>query len=201
MTDEKLVMALRALLCAEDKPADVTPLDLLQIARLLLQHADEKDVYTSQDTLAEQLCSSVDSIARSQERLSKLGWIITRKGGYRGRTNLYQVDLEKLPIADLKRTVVSEDAKNLTIQLGRQFKADNRKGKHNRGWVQRWSFIMQGLIDRAGGDIQYVYDVVNFAWTHPDYIEKVKEGPPALKRVWRKLNAAYAEHIKKAVTQ
>jgi hypothetical protein len=200
MTDEKLVMALRALLCAEDKPADVTPLDLLQTARLLVQHADEKDVYTSQDTLAEQLCSSVDSIARSQERLSKLGWVITRKGGYRGRTNLYQVDLDKLPIADLKRTMVSPDAKNLAIQLGRQFKVDNRKGKHNRGWVQKWSFIVQGLIDRSGGDIKHVYDVVNFAWAHPDYTKKVAEGPAALKSVWRKLTAAYADH-KKAVTQ
>ena len=175
MTDEQLIMTLRALLCAEDKPEEITPIDLLQIARLLVQHADEKDVYTSQDTLAEQLCSSPDSIHRSQERLNKLGWLIVRKGGYRGRTNLYQVDLEKLPIADLKRTVVSQDAKNLALQLGRQFKVDNRKGKHNRGWVQRWSFIVQGLIDRSGGDIKHVYDVVNFAWQHPDYTEKVRE--------------------------
>jgi len=57
--DTRLVMTIRSLLAAE-KPKNTSPLDLLQTIRLLVQHADEKDVYVSQTTLAEELCSSPD---------------------------------------------------------------------------------------------------------------------------------------------
>jgi biotin operon repressor len=97
MTDAEITMTIRRLLAAE-KPKRTAPLDLLQVIRLLLQKSDEKDVYVSQDTLAEELCSSPDAIARSQKRLKGWGWISIEKGGYRGRTNKYCVMLQKPPV-------------------------------------------------------------------------------------------------------
>jgi len=114
MTDAEITMAVRSLLAAE-KPKRTTPLDLLQVIRLLLQKSDEKDVYVSQDTLAEELCSSPDAIARSQKRLKGWGWLSIEKGGYRGRTNKYCVMLEKLPVGDLSKTVISQSDCNDTF--------------------------------------------------------------------------------------
>src|SRR5437868_7085989 len=119
MDDAQLMHAVRRFLAAPDKPGQTTPLDLLQTIRLLLQRADEEDIRPSQDTLAEELCSSPDAIARSQRRLHSSGWIVVRKGGYRGRTNLYTVQLDKLPLGNLSRTVVTEGAKKLAFEYGR----------------------------------------------------------------------------------
>jgi hypothetical protein len=190
MTDEKIVQCLRSLLCAEDKTRDLTPLDLLQTTRLLLQRADESDVYASQDTIANQLLTSHDCIARSQKRLAAVGWLIIRKGGYRGRTNMLAVALDKLPIADLHRTMVSKEAVTLAELYGSALRVEQKK-KFMRGWKQQWSFQIQKLIDRAKGDHGHVSAVINFAYTKPEYIKKVMRGPAALRGCWRKLNADY----------
>lgn len=188
MTDSEIVVSLRSLLCADDKPQQITPLDLLQITRLLLQHADEKDVALSQDTIAEQLCTSADTIARSQERLAEIGWLIVRKGGYRGRTNSCTVALDHLPVAELSKTVVSEQARSLAAQYGQFLRVENRK-KFMRGWLQQWSFTIQKLIDRTEGGAARVAEIINFAFNSPLYMGRAKKGPAELRRVWRKLES------------
>jgi hypothetical protein len=190
LTDTQLVHTLRSLWCADDKPTQITPLDLGQITRLLLQHADERDVFTSQSTLAEQLCATSPSIIRSQERLSTLGWLIIRKGGYRGRTNLYTVALDKLPVANLARTVVSAEAKHLAAQYGNNLRVEHRK-KFMRGWLQQWSFQIQKLIDRADGDHAHVCSIINFAFSRTEYATKAMRGPAEIRRMWRKLNTDF----------
>jgi hypothetical protein len=195
MTDDKLIHIIRRLLAAEDKPNDLIPLDLLQTIRFLLQHADEKDIYPSQETLAEELCSSADAIARSQKRLHRTGWIVVRKGGYRGRTNRYTVQLEKLPVGDLRRTVVSPDAKRIALQYGQNVKVMTRK-KFMRNWLQQWSFQVQKLIDRTGGDAKTVSDIINFALRHPGHYKSAMRGPSELRKRWSVLRAEYEKHAR-----
>jgi hypothetical protein len=198
MTDQQLVAVLRGLLCSENKPKELTSLDLLQTVRLLIQRADESDLYVSQGTLAVQLCSSTNSIARSQAVLSTLEWLVVRKGGYRGRTNLYTIALDKLPTADLTRTVVSNEARQFATEVGTHLRVTKRK-KFMRGWHQQWAFGFQKLIDRTNGDAGQVSRVLNFAFNHPSYAKKAERGPAALLRVWKPLQADFkkaAEAVK-----
>lgn len=191
MTEEKLTHAIRLLLAA-DKPTALAPLDILQTIRLLLQHADEKYIYPSQATLAEQLCSSEDAIFKSQERLKKAGWIVVRKGGYRGRTNLYTVVLDKLPVGDLSRTVVSQEAARAAFTYGNAVKVAAKK-KFMKNWLQMWAFQVQKMIDRTG-DSHKVCQMIDFALRSPLYRAKAHRGPSDLLKVWKVLLAGYDAH-------
>jgi len=193
MNNRELVTAIRKMFAADEKPEGTTSLDLLQTIRLLVQNADETDIWPSQETLATDLCSSADAIARSQKRLHAHGWIVVRKGGYRGRTNLYTVQLERLPVGDLSRTVVSEDARTLAWQFGQVLKVTLKK-KLMRNWLQQWAFQMQKLIKKTGGDVELTRAIVNFAVRHPLYCQKAKRGPGELKKHWRTLTVEYHKY-------
>jgi hypothetical protein len=197
MNDTQIVCALRSLLCAENKPAETTPLDLLQVTRLLVQHADERDVYLSQDTIAMQLCSSVNSVIRSQDRLSNLGWVIVRRGGHKGRPNKYEVEIEKLPIADLAKNVYSQEALHLATTWGNRFRTEHKK-KFMRGWQQQWAFTIQKFIDRTEGGQERVCELLNFAFSTPKYSKRLARGPAQMRRVWQQLQTEFKAS---AVTQ
>lgn len=190
MTDVQLVHYLRAFLASDDKPKNLSPIDLLQVVRFLLQLADEKDCYVSQETLAAQLCVSADAIARSQQRLKKAGWLIVRKGGYRGRSNRYEIVLNKLPQDDLLRTVVSQDAKRLAAGYGKALQVQTHK-KFMKGWQQQWAFQVQWLIDRTRGDHDEVREIINFALNQPKYVKAAQRGPYALRKIWNALLVDY----------
>ena len=186
LNDTRILATMRSLLAA-DKPKTTTPLDLLQTIRLLLQHADEKDVYVSQITLAEELCSSPDAIARSQKRLSKRGWLSVSKGGYRGRANRYAVMLNKLPVGDLTKTVVSEDAQHLAKEYYKHLILGRHRKKLPKKWVQHSAFTIQRLIDRTGGDDKRVTAIFNFALKDSRFMGRARKGPHELRQHWRTL--------------
>jgi hypothetical protein len=194
MNDVDLIHAIRRLLATENQlPKDTTPLDLLQTVRFLVQRADEANVWPSQDTLAEQLASSPDAIAKSQKRLRDNGWLVVRKGGYRGRTNSYSVDLDKVPLGDLSRTVISDSARKIAASYGRYVKVTTRK-KFMKNWHQQWSFAIQKLLKKTGGDVQKLVGIVNFALTSPTYQRKAQRGPSELKKCWPTLLLDYENY-------
>ena len=190
MNDTQLLHYLRAFLASDDKPETLNPLDIVQTVRLLLQLADEKDAYMSQDTLAMQLCSSVDAIKRSQDRLSCVGWLVIRKGGYRGRTNRYAINLDKLPQADLARTVVSPATRRYASRYGLYVKANVNK-RFMKLWPQQWAFAIQRLCDRTDGGLPRVGEIVNFALRNPRYQKYAFIGPSALRKIWKQLCQDY----------
>jgi hypothetical protein len=200
MTDAELVHVFRRVLAAEDKPREITPLDLLQIIRFLVQQADEKHVGPSQDTLAEELCSSPDAIAKSQRRLHSLGWIVVRKGGYRGRTNLYTVQLEKLPLGDLIRTVVSAEAKQIAYSYGQAVRIPNKK-KFMRNWLQQWAFQVQKLLRRTNNDKTKLLALINFALSSQKYCSRASQGPSGLRKCWRDLVADHENDSRSKAAQ
>jgi hypothetical protein len=100
MTDEQICQTVRSLFEADEKPEHLTPLDLLQTVRLLVEEQEySMGVHVPQDELADQLCSSHDSIARSQARLHDAGWLVVKKATNKGRTNRLAVQVDKLPLA------------------------------------------------------------------------------------------------------
>jgi hypothetical protein len=199
MTDEKLMNTLRRLWTATDnRPDDMTVVDLGQVTRLLLQRADEAIVGLAQTTIAADTATSVDTIAKSQRRLKKRGWLTIRKGGYRGRVNLYSVNIEALPLGDYRKVIASPDATRFAAKWG---VTDMTSGKRRfmSGWQSRWAVGVQRLIDRTGGDFQKMIAVVNHARASQQYTKTARRGPTALSKYWKKLLAEY--EAKTAVTQ
>jgi hypothetical protein len=188
MNDSQITSTIRHLLSAENKPADFSPLDLLQTVRLLVQHADEKDVYVAQHTIAQQLCSSPDAIQKSQKRLHKRGWIVVRKGGYKGRTNNYHVELDKLPIADLSKTVISAEGLALATKYALAANVPLKR-RRKKGFKQQWAFTIDKMKKKCSGHIDIVESLCGFALKHPTYREKALRGPAELLKVWPKLVA------------
>jgi len=187
MTDPQLLQYFRKFLSSEDKPDSLQAIDLLLTVRLLVQHADESNLYVSQGTLATQLCVSEDTIARSIERLKASGWLLVRKGGYRMRTNLYSIDLAKLPQDELTKTYISPAAKKLAQDYGNAAGANARKKYVLRNWRQTWAFQCQWLMNHCGGDSAKARCVINFCWQHATnttYRKLATQGPHKLRKVW-----------------
>ena len=190
MNDSQLVTIVRHLVCTENVPTDITPLDRLQVIRLLVQHAAEENVYTSQDVLASQLGVAVPALARSQKRLKQHGWIAVHSGGYHRRTNRYSVQLDKLPIADLQRTIVTEDARKLAAGYAKYLRKTERK-RLWQGWEQQAAFVCQGLIEKADNDLQIAMNGINFALHNTRYRKAALKGPRGLRRNWKQILAEY----------
>jgi len=190
VTDSQLVTTIRHLVCATDVPADITPTDRLQIIRFLIQGGDEKNLYVSQDTLAAQLGITVPSIVSSQKRLKEQQWLIIHSGGYHQRTNLYSVNLEKLPVADLHRTVVTDGARRLAAGYAKYLRKTAKK-RLWRSWEQQASFICQKLIEQANNDLDLAKNVINFALCDPRYRRQALKGPRGLRRKWKQIVAEY----------
>jgi biotin operon repressor len=193
--DKHLVQVLQRLYAAEDKPQNLGPIDLALLTRTLLQHGEEDVLYVSQDTLATQLGCSPDTIGRATARLKDLGWLEVRSGGYQQRTNLYSVNVEKLPqAAALVKTIIGAEAKKLAWNYGSTLKINSRKKGVLKGWVLRWSFHVQRLLNQVGGDSHKVLAVINHCWNHPtnsDWRKRAQTGPHKLRRVWARAVADY----------
>jgi hypothetical protein len=190
MTDYQLTQVIRHLLASE-KPSGITPLDVLLVVRLLLQHAAEKAVTLSYSSLGEQLCCTDRTVATSVQRLVEHGWLTFRSGKNQNTANTFFVVLDKLPLdAELKRTVVSPFAKGIAAQHIKLMKSAKRRVFKTT--ADRLAFGFQSLIDkRCNGDATLLTSILNFAGSHPDYKAKLLRGPHEIKRCWRSLVDAY----------
>lgn len=202
MTDQQILQAIRRLLAADQKPSDCRPIDLLQIIRLLLQHSDEHDVRVSRGTLASELGCAESVVYESQQRLQQFGWLTVRKGKHKGRSNGFTVHLDKLPVGDLTRTVVSDPARLLAVQYGDMLKRADKKRRLMKGWQQRFEFTFELLLTKkCDGNEALLRSVVNFALQDPRYQKKALRGPHELRRCWSSLVANYRAQQSTAAVQ
>jgi hypothetical protein len=188
MEERKLLEVIRKLLASQDaKPEELLPVDLLLLIRLLLQHADEQPVRLSQGTLALELGCTENTIREAGNRLEIAGWTTVETGKGRWNPNKYFVILEKLPLAGLQRTVVSEAATKLAKDyVATQIKAKPKR-KLRRGSEQRYAFRLQTLIDRHDGDEGLVRKILRFALSSPKYGAAALRGPHIIRRSWKSL--------------
>jgi hypothetical protein len=200
MKQETLLPTIRRLLAGHaERPDGLLPIDLLMTVRLLLQSADERPVYASQGTLAEELGCTEGTVAQSGLRLKAAGWLELETGKGRWKPNRYFVLLEKLPLEEqLRRTVVSPEAE----KLARDYMTEQRRAKPGRifrkGAQQRYAYRLQTLIDKAGGDEPLVRLKIRFALRSPKYRAAALRGPHVIRRSWKSLTADYENALKTA---
>jgi hypothetical protein len=193
MQEETLLETLRKLLASDDgRPLGLLPVDLLLMIRLLLQGGDERPVYASQGTLARELGCTDRTISTASQRLKEAGWLELETGKGRWQPNKYFVLLEKLPLEEkLRRTVVSDAA----VMLAKNYMNEQRKAKPKRifrkGTEQRYSYRLQTLLDKCGGDEQLLRQRLRFALGSEKYRAAALRGPHIIRRNWKSLTADY----------
>lgn len=192
MNDAQLISTLRRLYASEDKPKGCTPVDLAQVTRFLLQKADENEVGLSNGTLAIQLGCGESTIYESQKRLKGFGWFHVNKGKHRGVANRVTVQLDALPIDEpLKRTIVSDTARNIAARYKAVLLKFNPKRRFRRNVLQIYAFRIQTFLELCGGDSELLLKILQFALNRPAYKAKAVRGPFALRRSWKTLCADY----------
>ena len=196
MKDEQLTNVLRKLVSSHELPKDCKPLDLLLVTKLLLQNADERDVYTSRITLALSLGCTEGTIDASIDRLQKFGWLVVRSRAGKGQPNRLGVILDKLPLdADLKRTIVGDDARTIAGNYYQLLKREQPKRRFFKGHLERWAYVFQKLLDKCEGDVERLRAVINFGLRHPDFGLKMRVGPHEIAKNWKSLRSACGEAV------
>jgi len=192
MTDEQRILnLLRGLLCCEELPADCLPIDLLQIVKVLVQQAAGGEVAVAHNALAQHLSCSESVIKRSQTRLKDFGWLAVHSGKRRAHPNKLTVLTDALPVGDLTRTVVSEEAKTLAVRYGSGLRSINKKRRLFKGWQGRFAHTLQLFLTKCDGDAAKLTSVVNFAFDTPLYFKRAVRGPHALRPCWKGLLKAH----------
>lgn len=199
MKDEQLMQVLRRLLESEDKPKECTPTDLLQTVRFLVQHSAESGVSISRGTLSVQLGCGESAIYESQQRLKNFGWLAVQKGKRRGAANRFTLLIDKLPLGDLKKTVISDEMRELARSYQTLVKACDRTKRFMKGSLQVYAFRLETLLSKCGGDEKVLREIIKFAFGRPEFYAKAMRGPHELRKSWRSLKGAF-DHFKMVET-
>jgi len=167
---------------SESKPKKLKPVDVALLTYLILRQAEDHFIFDSQETLGKRLGCERETVARSIDRLKRLGWIeVEQRWEFNAKTHrktrtMYaplglSINLEKLPTTADRPTRIepSEDAKDMAKQhtgilarngMGSRYKrSPKRFERHQQHAAQR-------LIDEVGG-YDAAVEVFNFALEHP----------------------------------
>jgi hypothetical protein len=197
MKVEQFTEVVRGLLQHEERPEDVSPIDLLLVICLLLHGADEKPLRMSNSTISLELGCTEPTLNASVGRLVSAGWITFASGKSRKQPSSYTVLIDKLPVAEeLKRTIISAAMVTLAVQYSQATKVSTtgKKRRFTKAHLQRMAFTLQTFLDKnCGGDEGLLRRAVNFALAHPTYRVKANRGPHELRRVFKKLLKEFQE--------
>lgn len=154
----------------EDKPPEITPLDIGVVTYLIMRKAFDHEVYDSQSTLATRLSTDYKAVKRSLERLDNLGWITYRGKGL-GQPKGISLNVEKLPAAQPVREKITPDAGLLVdfyIELKRGLATKQIKAlRLPRNWRQQQLPSAQRLLTMYG-NYDAASKVVHALFHHDD---------------------------------
>jgi hypothetical protein len=190
MKDSQITDCIRALFAAQ-KPEQISPTALLLTIRLLIQHADEKELNLSQGTLAEQLnCRSESTIKSALDSLTKAGWLVVRHRLRQQMPNAYSLKLDALPMDEdaLKRTVPSDWARASALVYRNMMLRASPKRRFSKTALQRFAFVLETILNKyCKGDVKRMNAILSFALNSPKYRNEVLRGPHRLKHYWRSI--------------
>jgi hypothetical protein len=190
LTDRITVQTLRDFLSDENKPADLGPVDLLQMVYLMLRKAEDGGIVDSQQTLARRLGCSVKTIGRSQKLLaSKVEFIarVRRKG----RTSELTINVENIPAEAPLRLILTEEATRLAAWYKGELKKRHRK-KFQKRFTEHNMVTAQRILNDCGGDVDLAKSLVEFALDPGMYRIAAMKGLYTLFERWPRLKRSYA---------
>jgi hypothetical protein len=156
--------------------------------------AIDHDVDFSQGTLGNIMQCTERTISRTQDRLSKLGWINAPQKA-RFSTIPQSVSVISLPIAASEKLNVSDTAKRLALAYQQFLKKAGRK-KYPKGWIERQFYSAQRILNDID-DPQQAARLLTFAVRDPRFCKLSRKSlyhMVGLAKRWRSLKRAFQEH-------
>lgn len=189
--DTTALESIRRFIQAE-KPAGVTAIDILQIVHLLSKKAPDHPVYDSQLTLSQYFGCDIQTTRRSQDRLSKLGWLARPQR--RGKTNALSLLYQNIPSQEIIRRKITPQAKQLAFAYKQALQGRKRFPK---GWLDQQHLSAQRILELCSGDERLAATLIDFACLHPTFGKRSRQSLYQLLRLWKKITASYSEHLQR----
>ena len=194
LSNTATVEVLQRLLFSESKPAKLLPLDIIVLAYLIVRRCEDHEIFDSQDTIAKRVCSEYKAVARSLERLQKLGWITFTSRGP-GRSKAIGINLEKFPAAQPIRDRITEESRILAREYVKELVKVEPRRRFPKGWVERQFPSAQRILTLCGGDAQLAYSMMAFAFMHHNLMKRARKSLYEMLKVWPTINCKYQDRV------
>jgi hypothetical protein len=189
LSDDTSLATIRNFLASE-KPASITPLDILQMIHFMTCKAEDHDTFYSQQTLARMLNVDTRSVARSQQRLAspEIDWIARPQR--RGRTNAVSIKYQNVPAEEILRLKITPEAQQIALRYQTALRKCGRK-KFPAQWLRQQFPSAQRIINDCSGDVELAARMIGHALNHPAHRRRAKEGLYHIYGRWRKIQETY----------
>lgn len=176
---------------ASEKPASITPLDILQMVHFMTVKAEDHDTFYSQQTLARMFNADTRSVARSQQRLAstEIDWVARPQR--RGKTNAVSIKYSNVPAEEILRLKITPEAQNLAVRYQTALRKRGRK-KFPAHWLKQQFPSAQRILNDCSGDVELAAEMVGYALYDPHHRKKAMQGLYHTYGRWRKIEDAYA---------
>ena len=180
---------------ASEKPANITPLDILQMVHFMACKAEDHDTFYSQQTLARMFNADTRSIARSQQRLAsdEIDWI--SRPQRRGKTSAISIKYQNVPAEEIIRLKISPDAPQLAFRYEQGLRKMGRK-KFPAHWLKQQFPSAQRILNDCNGDIELAARMIGYALSDPRHRKKAVQGLYHVCGRWRKIRESYENLLK-----
>lgn len=156
--------------------------------------AIDHDVDFSQGTLGNIMRCTEKTVSRTQDRLSKLGWVNAPQRA-KFSTIPQSVSVAALPVAASEKLNVSDTAKRLALSYQQFLKSKGRK-KYPKGWIEKQFYSAQRILNDIG-DPQEAARILTFAVYHPRFCKLSRKSlyhVVGLTKRWKAIKRDFKEH-------
>jgi hypothetical protein len=191
LLDDHKVNNLALAFMRADMPDGITTHDKLLVGYLIQRRAFDHPVNDSQLTLSKILKCSLNTVARSLERLASpgIGWITKAKR--QGHSDGIALVHENLPLAENDRLQITEAAKKLAgkyqqalIKLGRK--------KYPKGWLSLQVVSAQRILNDCDGEFRLACSILSHALRSPAHRLSSRKSLYHICVRWKHIGATYA---------
>jgi hypothetical protein len=197
ITDKQTLQTIRTILASE-KPADIAPLDLVQMVYFTSRKSEDHDIFDSQQTLARRFNVDAKTIKRSQEKLAKLGWI--SRPQRRGKTRAISIRYQNLPCEETLRLQITPDAQQIAVRYQRALQRVGRR-KFPKQWLRQQFLSAQRVLNECNGDVDLACALISHALSHPGHRKKSKQSLYNLYGRWPKILSTYSARLQEQEMQ
>lgn len=179
---------------AADKPACITPVDILQMIHFISRKAEDHDIYDSQQTISKMFNADTRTIARSQERLAsrEINWIARPQR--RGRTNAISIKYENVPAEEILRLKIADAAKQLALRYQVAVKKFGRR-KFSAQWLPQQFLSAQRILNECNGDVELAARIIGHAMSHQKHGKKSRQSLYHLYGRWDKILESFSAKL------
>jgi len=191
LSDNSIVEQLLNLYTSEEHPSKLQPIDIALVTYLVLRRTHDHEIFDSQLTIAQRLCSDRRAVAHSFDRLKSIKWISVRKRG-RGMTDAIALNVESLPATRKLRQKITPEARELAERYQLALRALGPR-RFTKNWLSRQAANAQIILGFCDGNLELARRLVGFAIRKSRHQKKARISLYHARMVWSRIVQEYQE--------